>query len=30
MLLADSFHELVLNTDKKRLLWTCLKQMFLK
>ena len=30
MLLADSFHELVLNTEKKRLLWTCLKQMFLK
>jgi DNA polymerase III psi subunit len=30
MLLADSFHELQLNTDKKRLLWTCLKQMFLK
>jgi|GEM_PF-2849173 len=30
MLLADSFHELVLNTDKKRLLWACLKQMFLK
>ncbi len=28
LLLADSFHELELNLDKKRLLWTCLKQMF--
>jgi hypothetical protein len=30
MLLADSFHELELNTDKKRMLWTCLKGMFQK
>jgi DNA polymerase III psi subunit len=30
MLLADSFHELELNTDKKRMLWTCLKAMFQK
>ncbi len=30
MLLADSFHELELNTDKKRMLWTCLKEMFQK